>query len=160
MSTSSSPPDRSVDHLRELSDQVAAGLLDRTLAKVEWTHEAHLLACIAIVRRHGPAAALGVLRSAIPSYNEATGVANTPTSGYHDTITVYFVWAIDRLLAAGSDTASILGHPTVARTALSAWWDPATLMSPTARAGWVAPDRAGDGGAAPMEWLQPDLTSA
>lgn len=161
MRTPDNPPDRPVDHLCELADQVAAGLLDRTLPKPRWTHEAHLLACISLVRRHGPAAALRILRASIPRYNEATGVANTTTGGYHDTITVYFVWAIDRLLGDGMDTASVLRDPAVERTALLAWWDRETLMSPTARARWVAPTMTvGIAHANPTEWLQPDLIDA
>ncbi len=161
MRTPHNMPDRPVDHLCELADQVAAGLLDRTLPKPRWTHEAHLLACVSLVRRLGPAEALRILRASIPPYNEATGVANTTTGGYHDTITVYFVWAIDRLLGDGMDTASVLRDPAVERTALLAWWDRETLMSPTARLRWVTPTRSVDiGKATPMEWLQPELTDA
>lgn len=154
---------RSVDHLRDVADRIAEGLLDRTLAKPRWTHEAHLLACVSLIRHHGAAGALAILRSAIPAYNEATGVANTPTGGYHDTITVYYVWAIDRLLAEGLDIPGILLNPLVERTALLAWWDRDTLMSPTARAGWVEPtDRASadDGRPLPREWLQPEPSRA
>ena len=108
----------STDHLAGVADQIADGLLARTLPKSRWTHEGHLLACVSLVRRHGAIDALWILRAAIPPYNESTGVANTPTGGYHDTITVYFVWAIDRLLTAGHDAPAILRHPLVARHAL------------------------------------------
>ena len=146
------------DHLVGVADQIAAGLLDRTLPKSRWTHEGHLLACVSFVRSHGPADALVVLRGAIPPYNVATGVANTPTGGYHDTITVYFVWAIDHLLASGLDAPSILVDPLVERTALLRWWGRETLMSAEARAGWMEPTiddvgAAGDG-LRPKEWLQ------
>ena len=159
MSTPDRTEDRSVDHLRETADQIAAGVLDRTLPKARWTHEGHLLACVSLVRSHGPADALRILREAIPRYNEATGVANTTTTGYHDTITVYFVWAIDRLIDAGLPTAEIVADDSVERTALLAWWDRETLMSPPARAAWVEPTLAGEGDA-PMEWLQPEPSNA
>ncbi len=153
-------PVRSVDHLRELADRIANGLLDRSLPKPRWTHEGHLLACVSLVGSHGAAGALAILRTAIPRYNESTGVANTPTGGYHDTITVYYVWAIDRLLGEGLATARILRDPTVTRTALLVWWDRDTLTSPAARAGWVEPTSTGDGGPSPTECLQPELTGA
>jgi hypothetical protein len=143
--------DRPVDHLLGRADQVAAGLLDRTLPKPEWTHDGHLLACISLVRRHGAVEALRVLRGAIPPYNVATGVANTPTGGYHDTITVYYVWAIDRLLARGLTTEEILAHSIVERTAAFAHWDRDVLMSPAARAAWMPPQRAADDGSLPVE---------
>jgi hypothetical protein len=153
MDMSDCTEERPRDHLRAVADRIAAGVLDRSLPKSRWTHEGHLLACTSLVRRHGPVDALRILRDAIPRYNEATGVANTATSGYHDTITVYFVWAIHRLVDAGSANSDVLLHPLVDRRALLEWWDPATLMSPAARAAWVEPTRAGEG-VAPMEWLQ------
>ena len=161
MSTAPAPAagDRhAADHLVALSDKVADHLLARTLPKSRWTHEGHLLACISLVRRYGAADALAMMRAAIPPYNESTGVANTPTSGYHDTITVYFVWAIARLVDAGASTSVMLWHPTCEREALLSWWDRATLMSPAARAAWTPPALAGDGGEAPREWLRPDVT--
>lgn len=151
------PPDRSTDDLCELADQIAAGLLDRTLAKPRWTHEGHLLACVSLVRRHGPTEALRIVRAAIPLYNEATGVANTPTGGYHDTITVYYVWVVERLLAEGLGAPAVLADRRVERTALLAWWDRDVLMSTAARMAWLAPTITGDGGPPPMEWLQPDF---
>jgi len=147
------------DHLVVLADQIADGLLDRTLPKARWTHEGHLLACIALVRRHGAADALRFLRGAIPLYNEATGVANTLDSGYHDTITVYFVWAIDRLLTAGVTTPAIVSDPSVERTALLGWWDRDTLMSRAARAAWLAPTGGDNAGPIPTEWLRPELSA-
>jgi hypothetical protein len=154
MSTPEHTADRSVDHISSLADQIASGLLDRTLPKPEWTHEGHLLACVSLVRRLGPADALEVLRAAIPPYNEATGVANTPTGGYHDTITVYFVWAVDLLLASGLDVVELLAHPLVERTAMLAWWDRELLMSPSARAAWLPPTKSDAAGRRPKEWLQ------
>ena len=78
--------------------RIADGLEQATLPRAEWTHRAHVLAATALVRRHGGAEALARLRLAIPRYNEATGTANTDTSGYHDTLTVFYTWAIERLV--------------------------------------------------------------
>jgi hypothetical protein len=137
------PADAAGDHLAEVADAIANGLVVRTLPKSRWTHEGHLLACISLVRRHGAAEALRIMRAAIPPYNEVTGVANTTTGGYHDTITVYYVWAVDRLVAEGASTSAILRHPSVERESLLRWWDRSTLMSPAARAGWVPPTSSG-----------------
>ncbi len=94
-------------------------------------------AAVTLVRRHGGAEALARLRLAIPRYNEATGVANTDTGGYHDTITVFYVWAVDRLVAAGLSTTAILWHPLASFEAVRSWYDPATLWSPAARRSFV-----------------------
>ncbi|MCU1364485.1 MAG: hypothetical protein JWN39_124 [Ilumatobacteraceae bacterium] len=121
-------------------------MLDRTLPKAEWTHEGHVLACLSIVSSMGAVRALEAIRAAIPPYNEATGVANTTTGGYHDTITVYYVWAVDRLLAAGATPTQVLADPLASRTAPLEWWDRGTLMSSQARAAWLPPSIvSGDG---------------
>jgi len=159
MNTPEHRPDRPVDHLVVLADQVASRLLDRTLPKREWTHEGHILAAVSLIRRLGAPEALAVLRAAIPPYNEATGVANTASGGYHDTITVYYVWAIDLLLAEGLSVAELLAHPLVERTALLAWWDSDVLMSPGARASWLPPTKRDGAGRIPMEYLQPACVS-
>jgi len=157
MSAPDHAPLPTTDHLAGVADQIADGLLDRTLPKSRWTHEGHLLACVALVRRHGAIDALSMLRAAIPPYNESTGVSNTPTTGYHDTITVYFVWAIDRLLTTGHDAPAILRHPLVARNAPLEFWDRESMMSPAARLAWMEPTRRAGEPDAPKEHLQPEL---
>jgi hypothetical protein len=157
MTTNDHAPTRPTDHLAGVADQIADALLARTLPKSRWTHEGHLLACISLVRRHGPADALAILRGAIPPYNESTGVANTTAGGYHDTITVYYVWAVNRLLVEGRDAPAILGHSLVERDALFEFWDRETLMSPSARAAWMEPTKGPDGEERPKEHLQREL---
>lgn len=119
-------------------DRVLEGVLDRTLPKPEWTHEAHVAACWAAVRRHGVSGALALLRDGIQRYNEATGVANTPTSGYHETITRYYVAAVGRI--ADRPFAEVVTDPTVSRDGPLVHWTRDALFTPEARADWVAPD--------------------
>jgi hypothetical protein len=128
-----------------LADDIAGALLDMTLPRTRWTHEAHVLAAVSLVRRHGADEALRIFSRAIPAYNETTGTANTSTSGYHHTLTVFFVWAVDRLLQAGLSTTGVLWHPLVDRRSPGCWWDDATLWSTEARQGWVEPTLAAIG---------------
>ena len=137
--------------LARLADELADMVLARTLPKPRWTHEAHLLTCVSLVRRHGDVGALRILREAIPRYNEATGVANTSTSGYHDTLTVFYVWAVNQLLSRGTTTTHILRDPSTDRQAALVWWDREALFSSDARAHWLQPTLAGDGSAGPAE---------
>ena len=51
-------------------EHIGRGLLDRSLPKVQWTHADHDMPRM------------------IRAYNEATGVPNTDTSGYHETVTL------------------------------------------------------------------------
>ena len=121
-------------------DTVLDGVLTRTLPKPDWTHEAHVAACWSAVRRHGVDGALPLLRDGIRRYNEATGVANTSTSGYHETITCYFVGAVGRLAARPFD--DVLADPTVGREGPLRHWSREVLFTAEARADWVEPDLA------------------
>lgn len=57
-------------------ERIGRGLVERTLAKSDWTHQAHFAAALWLLRRHGPATE-GVMPGLIRAYNEATGTANT-----------------------------------------------------------------------------------
>jgi hypothetical protein len=126
-------------------DDLADALLARTLPDAEWTHRGHLTAGYALVRRHGGPEALQVLRGAIPAYNESVGTANTDTSGYHDTITAYYVWAIARLVAEGCDLEEVVAHPLADARAPLRFWRSETLFSTAARRAWIAPDLVTNG---------------
>ena len=145
------PSDDCVDPLIEAAGEIADMMLACTLPKPRWTHEGHVLACVALTRRYGALEALKILRTAIPRYNNSTGVENTTSSGYHDTLTVYYVWAVDRLNERGCDVVAVLADATVDRRAALAWWESATLLSVEARAHFVSPNLIGDRGAAPSE---------
>ena len=70
----------------------------RTLPREAWTHQAHLAVGLWHVLRHGEDAALAMLRDGIRAYNEAVGVPNSDTRGYHETVTRYYAWAAARFL--------------------------------------------------------------
>ena len=129
--------------MRDPHDLTAA-FESRTLPKVEWTHEAHVVVCWATVERLGADGALAHLRAAIPRYNEATGTPNSDTDGYHDTITCYYVAAVGALAGAALD--DVLAHPTCSRVAPLDHWSRERLFSVEARRGWVPPDLA------PLPW--------
>ena len=121
-------------------DATADGLLAATLTKAEWTHSAHLAACVGLVRRLGPAAALDACRDAIPRLNEAHGVVNDDGSGYHETITVFYVAAVAAAIACGAGAEGV--EDALGRDAPLTYWTRDRLLSVEARRGWVEPDRA------------------
>lgn len=108
------------------------------LPKPQWTHEAHLVVCRATLQRLGPADALDHLRAAIRAYNESTGVANTDSGGYHETLTAYYVGAVHALGPVTLD--ELVAHPACSRTAPLGHWSRARLFSVEARRAWVPPD--------------------
>ena len=68
-------------------EHIGRGLLDCSLPKIEWTHAAHFAAAFWLLRRSEADAARDMPRL-IRAYNVATGVPNSDSSGYHETITL------------------------------------------------------------------------
>lgn len=123
------------------ADAIADAMTACRLAKSDWTHEAHVQAGLSLVLRLGAHRALETLREAIPRYNVSTNTPNTDTGGYHDTLTVYYVWAIDELLRQGVSPEGVVSHPLVSRTAPFDYWTREELFSVEARHHWVAPTK-------------------
>lgn len=78
------PDDAAIAHVGE-------GLLARTLPRVEWTHEAHLAACLWLVRERTDIALEAELPDIIRSYNESVGGVNDDAQGYHETLTQFYI---------------------------------------------------------------------
>ena len=126
-------------------NHVARGLIDHTLPKAEWTHAAHFAAAFWLLRQPD----MNTLRDMpglIRTYNEATGVPNTDTSGYHETITLASLRAANAWLAARPHALlhEALNELLAAEYGRSAWlltyWSKPLLFSVAARRAWVQPD--------------------
>jgi ribosomal protein S18 acetylase RimI-like enzyme len=131
----------------EALEALAARFAAADISRAEWTHQMHLIIGAWHVHRFGQQEALARLRAGIRRLNEANGVANTPTSGYHETITAAYV----RLLAAAlveqaadlplaARIAALLASPLAEKSALHRHYTPDLLRSARARAEWVPPD--------------------
>jgi hypothetical protein len=120
------------------SQRVFDAFHDLSLPKSAWTHSAHLVVCWVALSRRGPNATIDLLRGAIRRYNEATGVENTPTSGYHETLTRYYVSAVHSVGATSFD--AVAAAPQCDVLAPGRHWTRERLFSIQARAEWVEPD--------------------
>ena len=126
-------------------DRIGRGLLDRSLPKPEWTHAAHFAAACWLLRRPDMHA-MRVMPGLIRAYNEATGVSNTGSSGYHETITLGSLRAARAWLATRSDRPlhealnELLASEYGRSDWLLAFWSRALLFSVEARRAWVEPD--------------------
>ena len=78
---------------------IARRLLDCSLPKAEWTHAAHFAAAFWLLRQPG-VDAIREMPKLIRAYNEVTGVPNTDTDGYHETITLASLRVAHAWLAA------------------------------------------------------------
>ena len=71
--------------------RVGEGLLARTLPRDEWTHEAHLAACLWLVRERNDIRIEQQLPDIIRGYNESVGGVNDDSQGYHETLTQFYI---------------------------------------------------------------------
>jgi hypothetical protein len=126
-------------------DRIGRGLLDRSLPKPEWTHAAHFAAACWLLRRPDMHA-MRVMPGLIRAYNEATGVPNTDTGGYHETITLGSLRAARAWLATRGDGPlhealnALLASEYGRSDWLLSFWSKALLFSVEARRAWVEPD--------------------
>jgi hypothetical protein len=126
-------------------DRIGRGLIDRSLPKVEWTHAAHFAAACWLLR-HPHLDAVRDMPGLIRAYNEATGVPNTDTGGYHETITLGSLraaraWLDARpMMSLHEALESLLGSEYGRSDWLLAYWSRPVLFSVTARRSWVEPD--------------------
>ena len=128
-------------------DCVGRGLIDRSLPKSAWTHAAHFAAALWLLKHRG-ARAMREMGPLIMAYNDATGVANTDTSGYHETITLASLRAAHSWLLKRPDAPlhGVLGELLATPVGRSDWvftyWSKPLLFSVAARKNWVEPDLA------------------
>ncbi|MDH4066311.1 MAG: hypothetical protein OEW19_18060 [Acidobacteriota bacterium] len=130
------------------ADALIRGFMDRTLPKSQWTHLAHLRVGLWHVRRFGESEALARLREGIRRYNDAVGTPNTDASGYHETLTVFYVRIIGGCVAAGPSRRGETAAEADARILVEIgdrglpleYYSRQRLFSPEARRAWVPPD--------------------
>jgi hypothetical protein len=128
-------------------ERIGRGLLDRSLPKIEWTHAAHFAAALWLLRHRREHEVVKAMPMWIRAYNEATGVANTDSSGYHETITIASIRAASSLLATHAEHVplhEIVNAVMAGEFGRSDWllryWSRLRLFSPEARKGWINPD--------------------
>jgi hypothetical protein len=128
---------------------IGKGLLARTLARPEWTHEAHLAACTWIVRDRSDIDIERELPNIISAYNESVGGVNDDAQGYHETITQVYIAGVKAHLAeVGSEMPlfeavnALLLSARGRRDLPLRFYSKELLFSVPARRGFVEPDRA------------------
>jgi hypothetical protein len=120
---------------------------ERTLPFTSWTHEAHITIAYWYLTQFDLPTATGRIRNGIQAYNLANGVAQTPTRGYHETITLFYIWAIGKFLAENPVRPSalemvnkLLATPCSSRLFPFEFYSRERLFSWEARTGWLEPD--------------------
>jgi hypothetical protein len=127
-------------------ERLVARFQDGTLPQAEWTHRAHLTVALWYATHHPPAEALELMRAGIRRLIAVYGVPATPTRGYHETITRFYMHVVGCYAAQEgregdwAERANRLVQRYGARDLPLRHYSEERLKSAEARAGWVAPD--------------------
>jgi hypothetical protein len=125
---------------------IGRGLLDRTLPKAAWTHSAHFAAVMWLLQCRPELKVSREMPGLIRAYNEATGGANTDTSGYHETITQASIRAARAFLSGAPPQPLFVTCNALMRSYLGQpewlldYWTRSRLFSVEARRAWIEPD--------------------
>jgi hypothetical protein len=125
---------------------IGLGLLDRTLPKSVWTHAAHFAATLWLLRCRPDVEISRAMPGIIRGYNEATGGANTQTSGYHETITQASIRAARAFLVEAPPGPLFVTCNALMRSRFGSpdwlleYWTRPRLFSVEARREWLEPD--------------------
>jgi hypothetical protein len=117
-----------------------------TLPRAEWTHAAHLTVALWYLVHYPGEEAVARIRNGIKRYNASQGIATTKSGGYHETMTLFWVWAVARylLLEGSGQTVERLAeglkdHYGDKNFPLR-YYSRERLMSWEARLSWIEPD--------------------
>jgi hypothetical protein len=130
------------------TEELVEAFIACTLPKEEWTHQAHLRVGLWHLLRYDAEEALALLRTRIQSYNVSRGTMNTDHSGYHETITRFYVWVIGQFLESADRQKGIdplaeeLIHRCGEKSLPLRYYSRDRLFSTLARRQWIEPDLA------------------
>jgi hypothetical protein len=117
-----------------------------TLPRCQWTHQAHLIVALWYLMHYSELEATNYIRNGIKQYNHAIGIKTTKDSGYHETLTLFWIEIVRRYLSVATANGSFVD---IANGLLDSCGNPhlpleyysrESLMSWDARKSWVEPD--------------------
>lgn len=118
-----------------------------TLPRERWTHHAHLTMALYYLKQYPISDATDRIRNGIQRLNEAHGVKMTKDHGYHETITLFYIWAIGKYLQNANSNCSIvelvnglINSRYAEKNFPFEFYSQERLMSWEARTGWLEPD--------------------
>ena len=128
--------------------RVGGGLLAGTLPRADWTHEAHLAACLYLLTDRGDVDVDAQIADIISRYNVSVGGVNDDHAGYHDTVTHASVAGVRLFLRDTTESGladrvnTLLVTPMGRRDWPLQFYSRDRLFSVAARRGFIAPDLA------------------
>ncbi len=127
-------------------DSLIHAFQECSLPRSQWTHAAHLSVGLWYLFYDSEPEAINAVRNGIKRYNSVQGIESTKDSGYHETLTLFWMRIVRGYLAEESRNRSIvhLANGLIAkyadRTLPFRYYTRDRLMSWEARLNWVEPD--------------------
>jgi len=119
----------------------------QTILRADWNHRSHLRIAYIYLTRLPFATALNKMRVGVRAYNAANGIEDTPTSGYHETMTCAFMHLVYSTLcqygASESSSQFLDEHSQLnSKRILLLFYSLNRIMSAEAKACFIEPDLA------------------
>jgi len=117
-----------------------------TLPKAQWTHAAHVTLAACLLHQGDVPSVLPVVRNAISSYNVSVGTQNTDTSGYHETLTVFWLRVVAQSLRQSPSESRLRAVRCIVaaygteRSLHRLYYSRDIVTCATARRAWIEPD--------------------
>ena len=133
-------------HSLEEIQYLIEGFENGTWPKEQWTHQAHLVMAVWYLSKLEVPEATDSICNGIKTYNAAVGGENTDTSGYHETITLFYIWFVKKFLTNSNSENSLLENTNNFcaqygdKNLPFEYYSKELLMSVEARRNWVEPD--------------------
>lgn len=135
-------PFHAVEEIKELVEAFESCALPLE----KWNHRGHLAVALWYLSRHDRTAATNLIRRNILRYIAAHGIVTTKDSGYHETITLFFMHVLSKHSSEAATRESIVGLTNELIEAYGdknfplEYYSKERLMSWEARTRWVEPD--------------------
>lgn len=131
--------------IKEEIEELVQAFILKKLPIEKWTHQAHLTVAIWHLLNHTKEEAIYLLRCRIITYNESVGTINSTKGGYHETITLFWIWVIDIFLKRNQGNILELTHNFLKskyadKNLLLKFYSKQYLFSIQSRACWNEPD--------------------
>ncbi len=134
------------NNIQEVESFVKA-FLDHSLPKPQWIHKAHFIVGLWYLLHEDLDTTINKLREDIKSYNSSKGVINDDKTGYHETLTVFYLQEIQKFIDKLANKAirvelfnDIVNSELTDKNYPLRFYSAALVYSPEARLNLVEPD--------------------
>jgi hypothetical protein len=124
------------------------GFEDGSWPGKEWTHRSHVIMAACYLTAESADNVTPLIRNNIKKYNLSQGGENTDSSGYHESLTIFWIRVIDDFLRHLPASLPRLAQVKAAadefgdrRKLFEDYWTFDVVKSVEARRAWVEPDR-------------------